>query len=388
MVALLRVPEVAAGETQAVLAQWLVTPGVEFAAGEAIALLETDKAAVEVEAEAGAQLLRTLAEPGTTVEVGAPIAVLGAPSERDDVDGFLAASGLTGPVRTSEPTRVFSSPLARKMLKEAGISPDVGTGTGPNGRIVRRDVERVITETRESPDVPAVVAAPASEAFTELPHSRLRTAIANRLTVAKQTVPHYYLRRTARVDRLLGLRRELNAVSPVKISVNDLVVRALAAGYRAVPEANVTWTEQNLRQYARVDLGVAIASTRGLVTPVLHDVLGTAPGEVAARVRDFAARADEGRLRQHELEGGVATVSNLGMYGVDEFAAIVNPPQSAILAVGAAKPAPFVVDGAIEVGTSLALTLSVDHRAVDGALGARLLDAVVRALENPMSLLV
>jgi pyruvate dehydrogenase E2 component (dihydrolipoamide acetyltransferase) len=405
MATLLRVPEVAAGSTEAVLTEWLVPENTAFEAGAAIAVLETDKAAVEVEAEASAVLLRRLVDGGSTVEVGAPIAVLGVVGE--DVSSVLAelGDGVAVPedqaqpqvVEQPRPERIFASPLARKLLKEAGIPLDAVAGTGPNGRIVRKDVEAAIAQGKAaatpiaaSPTAPAVEAVPTSKqpgaAFTEIPHSRVRAVIASRLTASKQTVPHFYVRRTARIDALLALRKQLNEVSPAKISVNDLIIRAVAVAHAAVPEANVIWTEEAMRRYDTVDIGVAIASERGLVTPVLRNVSGLSLSAISNQVKAFARQADEGRLMQRDLEGGTIAVSNLGMYGVDEFAAIINPPQSAILAVGAGKPGPTVVDGELRVATQLTLVLSVDHRAIDGALAAQWMAALVTALEEPLRL--
>jgi pyruvate dehydrogenase E2 component (dihydrolipoamide acetyltransferase) len=303
--------------------------------------------------------------------------------------------------------RIFISPLARKLLKEAGLTADQVSGTGPNGRIVRRDVDRAIAEARTAAPVAAVTpptapaaATPAAAAtptpaarpafgaeFTEIPHTRLRRAVANRLTASKQNIPHFYVKRTARIDALLALRKQLNEVSPQKISVNDLVIRAVAVAHQAVPDANVIWTDEAMRRFDSVDIAVAIASERGLVTPVLRGVEKTSPSAIASQVKEFVKQANEGKLQQRDLEGGSISVTNLGMYGVEEFSAIINPPHSAILAVGAGQSAPAVVDGTVQVATQMALVLSVDHRAIDGALAAQWMDALVRTLEEPLRLL-
>ena len=399
MATLLRVPEVATGSTQAVLTEWLVPDNVAFRAGAAIAVLETDKAAVEVEAESDAMILRRLVTGGSTVEVGTPIAVLGA--EGEDIAALLAELA-PGSAPSSAPARVFASPLARKLLKEAGIAAADVAGTGPNGRIIRRDAEVAIAQSQlaqsqplPNPPVPAapVLAVPVAAAgssagagFTDVPHSRIRHVIATRLTASKQTIPHFYLRRTARIDALLALRAQLNAVSATKISVNDLIIKAVAVAHRAVPDANVIWTDDALRRYDSVDVGVAIASARGLVTPVLRGVESSSLSTISAQVKAFAQQAEDGKLMQRDLDGGTITVSNLGMYEVDEFAAIINPPQSAILAVGAGRPGPAVVDGELTVATQLRMVLSVDHRAIDGALAAQWMAALVTAVEAPMRL--
>ncbi|TNC21806.1 dihydrolipoamide acetyltransferase family protein [Amycolatopsis alkalitolerans] len=400
MATLLRMPEVAAGATEAVLSEWLVKENAPFRAGEPIAVIETDKASVEIAAETGARILRTLVPGGTSVGVGSPVALLGADGEDEsDVDRLLAELGVGSaptpapprrevPGPTAPSTRVFISPLARKLLKEAGLTPEQVEGTGPNGRIIRRDVEEAIARAgREAPETPQPRVEPVVETgFEEIPHSRPRRAIARRLTESKQTIPHFYVRRTARVDELLALRARLNEISPHKISVNDLVLRAVAVAHQEVPEANVSWTDDALRRFSSVDIGVAIAGERGLVTPVLRGVEKTSVSAIASQVKTFARQAGEGGLRQTDLEGGSISVTNLGMFGVEEFSAIINPPQSAILAVGAAVPAPVVTGGAVEVATQLTLVLSVDHRAIDGALAARWMAALVRALEEPLRL--
>ncbi|QRP43219.1 dihydrolipoamide acetyltransferase family protein [Amycolatopsis sp. FDAARGOS 1241] len=410
MATLLRVPEVATGSTEAVLSEWLVPENEVFDAGTALAVLETDKAAVEVEAEASAIVLRRLVGRGATVEVGAPIAVLGAAGE--DVSALLAELGgsasraaepapepaAVAPASNGSAPRIFASPLARKLLKEAGIGLEEVTGTGPNGRIVRKDVEVAIARAgTPAPGVPEpapVVPDPAparrepeaGTSYTEIPHTRIRRAIASRLTMSKQTVPHFTVRRTARIDALLALRKQLNEVSPARISVNDLIIRAVAVAHTDVPDANVIWTDDALRKYDSVDVGVAIASEKGLVTPVLRGVEKLSPSGVSAQVKAFVAQAGEGKLKQRDLEGGSIAVSNLGMYGVDDFTAIINPPHAAILAVGAGKPGPAVVDGELTVATQLSLVLSVDHRAIDGALAAQWMAALVEALERPLRL--
>ena len=390
MATLLRMPEVAAGATAAVLSEWLVEENAPFASGDPIAVVETDKAAVEIAAETDGVILRTLVPGGTSVVVGAPMALLGVEGEHADVEQELELGVVQQELGVGEqelgvveherelgvveaPKRVFASPLARKLLKDAGLGPEQVRGTGPNGRIVRRDVELAVAQAQAQTRAPD-------------PRQRIRQAVARRLTVSKQTVPHFYLRRTAHLDDLLALRERLNSVSPQRISVNDLVLRAVGIAHTEVPEANVIWADEALRRFDSVDVGVAIASERGLVTPVLRGVEKTVPSAIAAQVRTFARQADEGRLNQADLEGGTITVTNLGMFGVEEFAAIINPPQSAILAVGAAMPTPVVLDGSVGVATCVALTLSVDHRAIDGALAARWMAALVGALEEPLRL--
>jgi pyruvate dehydrogenase E2 component (dihydrolipoamide acetyltransferase) len=420
MATLLRVPEVAAGATEVVVSEWLVDEGADVTNGSAVVALETDKAIVEVMAEAGGVLLRQLVDAGSTIAVGAPLLLVGTQSDVDaDVDALLVELGVQdkaadaaaaqavpepqphpAPATTHNGKRIFATPLSRRMLAEAGIGLDEVTGTGPNGRITKKDVEQATTR-KAQPVEEAPAPSPASEApaatpprtspstagYTEIEHSRLRRAVAARLTASKQTVPHFYVKRSVRIDPLLALRAQLNDVSPHRISVNDLVIRAVGAAHVEVPEANAIWTDDAMRKYDSVDVGVAIASERGLVTPVVRGVETTTPSGIAKRVRDFVEAANAGKLAQRDLEGGSITVTNLGMHGVEEFAAIINPPQSAILAVGAGTQQPVVVAGALEVATVMNLVLSVDHRAIDGALAARWMAALVAILEQPLRLL-
>jgi pyruvate dehydrogenase E2 component (dihydrolipoamide acetyltransferase) len=411
---LLLMPEIAAATTSAVLSQWPVAEHAPFSARDVIATVETDKAVVDVEAESDGVILATLVAAGTEVAVGSAIAVLGRHGEQvDDLDAVLASLGVAGPAAPAPPptpdagplpatpgngqVRKFASPLARRMAARSGLLLEDLTGTGPGGRIVRRDVETAIVQrvALEEPDVqaiPPVVTPPAAGSFDQ-PLSRMRRAIAARLTESKATTPHFYLRGSARVDRLLQLRAELNegALDPggpgVRISVNDLLVKAVAQAHLLVPEMNVTWTGEAIRSYSGVDVAVAVATDDGLVTPVLRGVESMSVRAVARATQDAVERARAGRLQQRELEGGTISVTNLGMYGTEEFAAILNPPQAAILAVGAARQEPVVTHGELAVGTVLRVTLSVDHRPVDGATAARWMQAFVSVLETPVRIL-
>ncbi|WP_166345938.1 dihydrolipoamide acetyltransferase family protein [Phytoactinopolyspora limicola] len=451
MATLLRLPAVAAGSTEAVLQDWSVNEHQAFTALDVIATVETDKALVEVEAEADGVVLKTLVPAGSVVEVGAPIAVLGEPGEQvDDLNTLLADLGVDidrparaaerrdltepapepaaapdGATSTAAPPatngsdpepedpgnrRIFSSPLARRLAREAGLSLDDITGTGPRGRIVRRDVESAITQRQvldapqappdpaagtsssttsdaPGPEVEASTSAPRDQpASTRVPHSRIRRATATRLAESKREAPHFYVRASARVDELITLRTRLNEVSSVRISLNDLVIKAVAVAHSRVPEMNVIWTPDAVETFSATDVAVAVATDRGLVTPVLRGVDTMSVGAIAAASRDVTERARAGTLRQDELTGGTITVTNLGMYGVEEFSAIINPPQSAILAVGAARSEPVVDDGKLSVGTVMRVTASVDHRPLDGVVAARWLQVLVATLENPLTL--
>jgi pyruvate dehydrogenase E2 component (dihydrolipoamide acetyltransferase) len=400
---LLRMPEIAANTEEATLSSWPVPERQPFRASDVIATVETAKAAVDVAAEADGIIVRTLVTPGTDVRVGDAIALLAAPDEQvDDVDAVLARLGVNGGTAAApapaapapaepEPlarngSRTFASPLARRIARDAGLDYETLTGSGPNGRITRRDVEAALT-ARPTPQ-PAPVPPPAADDAVE-PHSRMRRAIAQRLTESKQTVPHFYLRGTARVDALLALRAELNDVSPTKVSVNDLVLKAVAVAHSEVDGVNAVWTADGMRRFESVDLGVAVATPTGLLTPVVRDVRRRSVGAVADATRELAERARNGDLQQRELEGGATTITNLGMFGTEEFAAIINPPQSSILAVGAARKEPVVTDdGELGVATVLHVTLSVDHRAIDGALAAQWMRAFLAVLERPLRILV
>jgi pyruvate dehydrogenase E2 component (dihydrolipoamide acetyltransferase) len=413
---LLRMPEVAANATEAVLADWLVAENVDFAAADAIASVETEKAVVDVEAEDAGVVLKTLVPPGAQVEVGAPIAVLGVPGEAvADLDALLAELGVSVataavvPERRDVPEpppvdpgsgapvppepeparqngRVFASPLARKIAKDNGLKVEDLVGTGPRGRILRRDVELALGAS-PSGGLETVAAQPPRPTETdEIPHNRLRRATAARLTESKQTAPHFYVRATVRAEALVALRAEIND-GDVKVSVNDLVVKAVAAAHRVVPEMNVIWTPDAVRTFDTVDVAVAVATDRGLMTPVVRDVTSLSVSAVAAQVRDLATRARDGKLKQDELEGGTISVTNLGMYGVEEFAAIINPPHASILAVGAVRDEPVVEDGAVVPGKLMTVTLSVDHRPVDGVVAARWLAALRELLEHPVRML-
>ena len=413
MATIIRMPEVLAGSSEAAIQTWLVTVGQSIAVGDPLAEVETEKANVEYAAETGGTLLELLVAEGVSVKVGDPIAVVGAPGE-SAADAAPAPATSAAPSPAPEPEtapepdpsplanaptelpasapapsatapagdRQFVSPLVRRLAKERGLDLSGIGGSGPGGRIVRADLDRMPV-----PSAAPAATAPATE-FTDIPHTGMRRAIARRLTESFATVPHFYLVADCRVDELVAVRARVNESTDVKVSLNDFVLKAAAAAFLDVPEANATWGETAVRRYSTVDMSVAVAIDGGLVTPVLRSVEKLTLTEISRTVADLAGRAREGRLKQHELEGGSFAVSNLGMYGVTEFSAIINPPQSAILAVGAARQQPVVVDGALAVGTVMTVTLSADHRVLDGALAAQWLAAFVKRIENPLSVLV
>ena len=411
---LLRMPEVATGSTSAVLSAWQVDIDQQYSAGDVVAVLETDKAVVDMEAEADGRIVHFLADSGQEVATGDPIAIwAGIGEEVADPQAAAQALGVgdaAGTVKieaeqsapqTSRQVqvaevlvsaeRIFASPIARRLAREAGLALESITGTGPNGRIRRRDVEAArAVAPAGTPAAPTSQPAPESKSasgYREIPHTRLRRAIASRLTESKTTVPHFYLRGVAEVDALLDLRRQMNEGEDLRVSVNDFIVKAVAYAHAMVPEMNVIWTPDAMRQFDSVDISVAIATETGLVTPVVRGVTNLSLGQIAETTKDFAQRAKSGALKQSELEGGSISVSNLGMFGTQGFDAIINPPQSSILAVGAARETPVARDGAIAVGTTVEVSLSVDHRPIDGATAARWMQVFVNALENPAKML-
>ena len=436
MASVVRMPSVLAGATEAAIATWLVAPGDSVAVGDPLAEIETEKAIVEYSAEEAGVVGRIVLATGQAGPIGAPIAVLVRDGETDaDIDaalgGAVPAAGGSGPssptgppvstvhrpyeslpTQAAAPGRLFASPIVRKIARQEGIDLATIAGSGPNGRIVRRDLERLASQRGQAEGGARAQAQPAAQpaaalaaaqpaaadgalppdaaqtaAGTLIPHTPIRRAIARRLTESKATTPHFYMTTECVVDELLALRERINQSAPVKVSVNDFVIMAVAAAFGDVPEANVTWSDEGLVAHASTDVSIAVATDGGLVTPVLRGVGAKRLSVIAAEVRSLAQRARDRRLLQHELEGGVFSVSNLGMYGTLEFAAIINPPQSGILAVGAAKPQPVVVDGAVTVATVMRCTLSVDHRAIDGALAARWLAAFTARIQDPLGMI-
>ncbi|MFD2757387.1 dihydrolipoamide acetyltransferase family protein [Gulosibacter faecalis] len=417
MATIVKMPQLAAGGEDAKIQVWLVAAGDEVAAGQPIVEIETEKAVVEFEADAAGVVAGLLFEEGDTVPVGKPIAVIATDGEPAEDALAQAPGGAAKAEPESEPAerqatepaspRVFASPLARKLAREHGLEVADLEGTGPNGRIVRRDVERHLEARPAAAPAPAAQASAAAPApatptpqgpgsgastdatFDDVPHTGMRRAIARRLAESKQTIPHFYLRADVRVDALLELRAQANEGRESRLSVNDFIVKAVGAALVRVPEANAIWTDEATRRFGSVDLAVAVSVPNGLVTPVVRAVETKSVAQLSTELRDLAGRAREGRLKQHELEGGAFSVSNLGMFGTREFAAIINPPQSGILAVGAAEARPVVGEnGQLEVGQVLTVTLSADHRVLDGALAAQWLAAFVEIVEHPLQILL
>ena len=407
------------------LAKWLVAEGDRVQSGDLLAEIETDKATMEFEAVDEGVIGKLLVAEGTAnVKVNSAIAIL--LEEGDAADATVSpaqsaaaaapltheANAVDAPAATAAPaaavsndgTRIFASPLARRIAADQGLDLAKITGSGPKGRIVKADVSGApATASVSAP--PPMAAAPAASlpssasvealyqgrSYKTVPLDGMRRVIADRLTEAKQTIPHFYLRRDIQLDTLLKLRSEVNAgleARGVKLSVNDFIIKACAMALQSVPAANAVWAGDRVLQMEASDISVAVAIEGGLFTPVLQDADSKSLSKLAVEMKDLAARARSRKLAPHEYQGGSFSISNLGMMGIDNFDAVINPPQGAILAVGAGKKRPVVSDdGTLSVATVMSVTMSVDHRAIDGALGAELLDAIVNNLEHPLSML-
>ncbi|HLB97363.1 MAG TPA: pyruvate dehydrogenase complex dihydrolipoamide acetyltransferase [Acetobacteraceae bacterium] len=435
--------------TEGTLARWLKKEGEAIKAGDVIAEIETDKATMEVEAVDEGVLGRILVADGTAgVKVNEPIGVLveageavpaagpaaapaaapapavapkpGAPTTAPAVHAAAAAPASSGSPQGAPAVakgnghdtagdRIFVSPLARRMALQAGLDLAALTGSGPNGRIVKVDIEAAMGGARPAAAAPSAAAsAPAAAAVaprptapiaitaphTLVPNSNIRKVIARRLVEAKQTIPHFYVSMDIEIDALLKLREELNAKSPkegpsaFRLSVNDLIIKAAAITLRRIPKVNATFTEDAVILYDDVDISVAVSIPDGLITPIVRQADRKGLAAISTEMKDLAARARTGKLKPEEFQGGGFSISNMGMYGVSEFAAIINPPQAAILAVAAGQQRPVVKDGALAIATVMTCTLSVDHRVVDGALGAEWLAAFKTIVEDPLSLML
>ncbi|MGY2492878.1 pyruvate dehydrogenase complex dihydrolipoamide acetyltransferase [Cupriavidus sp. CP313] len=415
MAILLRMPGVAANATHATLQTWTKNEGDAIAIGDCIAEIETEKAVVELNADTAGIMGRLLCQAGEDIEVGAPIGVVlingetsveidaliasargdseaAAPQAEETLEPAVAHATASESAAPAQSARVFASPLARRLARQHGLDLAGLKGSGPNGRIVKADVEHAMARpVQVKAPTPATAAAPVelkAEAFAEIPHSGMRRTIARRLSESKSTIPHFYLTADCRMERLLALREQVNAGASRKISINDFIVRAVAVALREVPDANVGWTDTAMRQYKAVDIAVAVSTDTGLITPIVRSADQKPVSTISAEIAELATRARAGQLRPDEYQGGSFSVSNLGMYGVGEFSAIINPPQAAILAVGACQAAAVVEDGQIVVGQVMRCTLSVDHRAIDGALAAQWLGVFKRLVENPLSMLI
>ena len=407
------------------LSKWLVKEGDTVSSGDLLAEIESDNATMEFEAVDEGVIGKIMVAEGTEgVKVNAVIAALLEDGESAGNISSAAATPAVAPAPAAEsaapaavsPTpapaapaakdgnRVFASPLARRIASDKGVDLTTMTGSGPRGRIVKADVEgasaapAAVSATAQtaaamptSASEDAIAKMYADREYTEIPLNGMRKTIAARLTEAKQTVPHFYLRRDINLDALLSFRGELNkqlAARDVKLSINDFIIKACALALQSVPDANAVWAGDRVFNLKPSDVAVAVAIEGGLFTPVLKDADVKSLSALSAEMKDLATRAKDRKLAPHEYQGGSFAISNLGMFGIDNFDAVINPPHGAILAVGAGKKKAIVgPDGDLMVATVMSVTLSVDHRVIDGALGALLLNAIVDNLENPMGML-
>jgi pyruvate dehydrogenase E2 component (dihydrolipoamide acetyltransferase) len=415
--------------TEGKLAKWLKKEGDKIKPGTVIAEIETDKATMEVEAVDEGTLAKILVPAGTEgVKVNTLIAVL--LEEGEDASALSKAGApktvtpANQPAESSKPApamavmpaqqqpaqqgkasnRVFASPLAKRIAKEKGIDLASVKGSGPHGRIVRSDIEKA-----KPGAAPAAAAASAGRApmaapsgpdakaladaygipYKLVPNNNIRKVVARRLTEAKQTIPHFYLSVDCELDALLNVRKELNdAAQGYKISVNDFVIKATGLALVKYPAANVSWTDDNIVQYERADVSVAVATPNGLITPIIKDAANKSLKDISNEMKDLAAKAKDGKLKPQEFQGGTISVSNLGMFGVRDFGAIVNPPQGAILAIGAGEQRAVIKDGQVKAATVMTVTMSTDHRCIDGAIGAEYLQIFKKLIESPMSLIL
>jgi len=427
------------------LARWLKKEGDKIKSGDVIAEIETDKATMEYEAVDDGTLAKIVVPEGTQdVAVNSVIAVLA--GEGEDVKTAAGAAPQAAPQAVAKPVpvpaskpagekpastvapgapkaspapqplpkggnRIFSSPLARRLAKDANIDLNRVHGSGPHGRVIARDIEQAksgkgLRAPAGAPAGGAAIAPAMSDAqirslyeegsYDLVPHDGMRRTIAQRLTASVQTIPHFYETMDCDIGRLMAAREEINAAAPknkdgkaaYKLSVNDFVIKALALALQRNPDANVSWTEAGMLKHKHSDIGVAVALPGGLITPIVRNAESKSLSAISNEMRDLAVRARERKLKPHEYQGGTSSVSNLGMYGIKDFTAVVNPPQSTILAVGAGEERAVVRNGKIEAATIMSVTLSCDHRAVDGALGAELIGAFKTLIENPVMMVV
>lgn len=422
----LKMPALSPTMEEGTLAKWLVKEGDEVKSGDLLAEIETDKATMEFEAvDEGTVTQLVVAEGTDGVKVGAVIALLAGEDEEAAPAPTTKSESASekeekAPVEAAQPKasaqkaetakaapaapkpgngaeRLKASPLAKRLADAQGIDLGSVTGSGPGGRIVKADLEGAApamatpaVETPAAKPAPAPVAAPAGIPSESIKLSNMRKVIARRLTESKQTVPHYYLTIDCNLDALLKLRTELNAGLEgrgVKLSVNDLLIKALAVALVEVPDANVQFAGDTLIKFQRVDISMAVAIPGGLITPVITDAANKPLSRIATEAKDLAARARDGKLQPEEYQGGTASISNLGMYGIKQFDAVINPPQGMILAVGAGEKRPHVVNDALAIATVMSASGSFDHRAIDGAVGAELMAAFKRLIEKPLGML-
>ncbi len=411
----LKMPALSPTMEEGTLAKWLVKEGDKVSSGDLLAEIETDKATMEFEAvDEGIITKLLVAEGADGVKVGTVIATI--TSEDEDpsdvapvkpepaettapkLENVAPAPVHAAVVAKSDGDRIKASPLAKRIASELSIDLSTITGTGPNGRIVKDDVVSTpaikAPVATPAPTPPAAVAAPAAVPDFGIPHeaiklSNMRKTIARRLTESKQQVPHIYLTVDVRLDALLKLRAELNSAlegQGIKLSVNDLLIKALAKALMQVPNCNVSFAGDTMLQYSRADISVAVSIPTGLITPIIVDAGNKSISAISTEMAALAAKAKEGKLQPHEFQGGTASISNMGMMGIKQFDAVINPPQGMILAIGAGEKRPYIVDDALAIATVMSATGSFDHRAIDGADGAMLMKVFKELVEKPLGL--
>ena len=426
----IKMPALSPTMEEGTLAKWLIKEGDTVSSGDLMAEIETDKATMEFEAVDEGVVAKILVEAGTdNVKVGTVIALLAEEGEdASDVEAPAKAEPAPAPAakeekpaeqakaapapapspapapapaaKSGDSDRVKASPLARRIAAEKGVDVASIAGSGPNGRVVKADVESAKPGSAPAQAAAAPAGAPAAApsevAFDEsIPHeveklSNIRKTIARRLTEAKQTIPHIYLTVDIVLDPLLKLRGELNkALEPrgVKLSVNDMLIKALGIALEMTPKCNVTFAGTNLIKYQRADVSVAVSTPAGLITPIIKDAANKGLASISTEMKELAGRAKEGKLQPHEYQGGTASISNMGMFGISQFDAVINPPQAMIMAISAGEKRPWVVDDSLQIRTVMSATGSFDHRAIDGADGAELMKAFKQLVESPMAML-
>jgi pyruvate dehydrogenase E2 component (dihydrolipoamide acetyltransferase) len=421
----LKMPALSPTMEEGTLAKWLVKEGDTVSSGDILAEIETDKATMEFEAVDEGKIARILVPEGSDgVKVGTPIAILAGEGEEVSAAAPAPKSEAAPPPKVDEPKveaapptrgggetpaappapaaapkidsgdRIKASPLARRLAEAQGIDLAALTGSGPGGRIVRADLGKAGGGAMAAPAPQTAAPAPAHVEPFEIPHeavklSNMRKTIARRLTESKQQIPHIYLTLDTNLDALLKLRGELNAGLAgrgVKLSVNDMLIKALALALIEVPECNVSFAGDQLIKYGRADISVAVSIPGGLITPIILDAGSKAISAISKEMTDLAGRAKEGKLQPHEYQGGTASLSNMGMFGIKHFEAVINPPQGMIMAIGAGEKRPYVIDDSLQIATVMSATGSFDHRAIDGADGARLMKIFKELVESPLGL--
>jgi pyruvate dehydrogenase E2 component (dihydrolipoamide acetyltransferase) len=417
----LKMPALSPTMEEGTLAKWLVKEGDAVKSGDLLAEIETDKATMEFEAVDEGTIAKILVAEGSDgVKVGTPIALMAgdgesvsAPSPKPDATPVAtkdepkpeaAPGGGETPPAPPKPVaapkadtgeRIKASPLARRLAEAQGIDLSKLTGSGPGGRIVRADLGTAAGGMKTAPATPSALAPQAAAVEPgDIPHevvklSNMRKTIARRLTESKQQIPHIYLTVDVQLDRLLKLRTEINAglaSRKIKLSVNDMLIKALAVALIEVPECNVSFAGDTLIKYSRADISVAVSIPGGLITPIVAGADEKSLSKISTEMHDLAGRAKEGKLQPHEYQGGTASLSNMGMYGIKQFEAVINPPQAMIMAIGAGEKRPYVIDDSLQIATVMSATGSFDHRAIDGADGARLMKAFKALVENPLGM--